>query len=174
MAKYIDLAQTGTGHEGTELDPFSWADYVAYVNVAGVGDFYIKGSATVTLWPDEVTVNVSPWNFETNGPYRLRVDMTALNTIWFKGLWKNGIIEFYNQPGSAVIKLRDVNLNNIFIHTAAGTGIVMEFRSCVGKGCTIIAEGLSEGCNIVIFDGNTGSFTDSIIQAAAWATDGPW
>jgi hypothetical protein len=85
--RYIDFDSTGTGHAGTDVDPFSFDDWQAslILNILPI-TFYVKGQVTTAL--SEILlhgtgerVDYVAWNPSVNGPPRI---FATAATVEFK------------------------------------------------------------------------------------------
>lgn len=70
-----DPAYIGTGHAGTELDPFSWDDFDSHSKSGNI--YYFEGykkenSSTINY--NGISFEVRVWNLLTKGPWRFNVE----------------------------------------------------------------------------------------------------
>ena len=75
MAKYVDFSSAGSGHAGTEIDPFSFSDFITDIGaLVATEDYYCKGTyetdGAVNFTGSQI-YNTFGWDISTNGPWRL-------------------------------------------------------------------------------------------------------
>jgi len=157
---YLDLAQTGSGHAGTELDPWSWAD--ASAGSYSSGDIVlIRGSATVAnanfpLGYGNI-VTLDKWG---DDPWRIRV--TDDFRFYSQYIVKNGIISIaYDSSITLSGPLNNMNI----IHESLIDANINVYDASYGlttvfKGCSIKAGKLTAVSTAIA------SAIDSIIAAA--------
>lgn len=100
---YVDLERSGTGYDGTEIDPWSFEDWQAAINLLPAGSTLLMRGQLETLGPAagghiEYTGNYAghkydAWDPVTNGPWRIKCtgDHThEINSVMIK----NGILEW--------------------------------------------------------------------------------
>lgn len=99
---YLDLAQAGSGHSGTEIDPWSIADWQSFLQIdIDNRTIYVKGTGTYTeqaLQWDSLGgsyTDYRAWNPSVNGPWRLHFPQYFTNTIYNDLLMCGGIL-WYN------------------------------------------------------------------------------
>jgi hypothetical protein len=75
---YVDLSANTDGHEGTQLDPYSIKDML---NRGNGNDYYLKGQCTFSDDFYLSECNLSPWDLELYGPWRINFDTQYKQSI---------------------------------------------------------------------------------------------
>jgi len=89
---YVDLSLGTNNHAGTELDPFSPADFLLST-ASGTKSYLIKGSYTFVNPLEYNVFSSTAQSFDRwlpNEPYRMK--FLQSNNIPLRGTWKNGVI----------------------------------------------------------------------------------
>lgn len=130
---YLDLSLTDTGHSGTELDPWSIADWQTHIFAMAAGStIWVRGQGETALelnWTGYSAHHYRPWNPSVNGPWRLKLTGNVEHRFWAVYI-EGGIIEITAgnpNPGSGT------QIDCVFkFHYAKWDG--------TGIGCTFFAE----------------------------------
>jgi hypothetical protein len=134
MAKYIDLAVTGTGHAGTTADPFSWEDLRAIVASGTDTDYYIKGSISTANLLTPWASNHDSFKFLPWGTDPFRINFLGSQYCKFYGTWHNAIIKF-DQDVNNIIYPNTSFYNCFYANPLGNDGLDGTVRF---YGCTII------------------------------------
>jgi hypothetical protein len=118
MARYCDLSSSGSGHAGTELDPWSWADLVSNTLpyfVDTFGDLFIKGSVDTTdnlLWAfDEGSISYEIKNWVEGEIWRINTTGTvSISDYVKKCTMKNGLIRSTNSANYSISIFNCLNM----------------------------------------------------------------
>lgn len=132
---YVNLSDNGSGHAGTESDPYSFEDWKDRVDTPVITEsdiiFYMRGTRTTTncnfyftMNPDWYTCDhytkYLPWGASVNGPWRLKLtngdgpgDYVSTEKVNFKG----GIL-FIDTPSATGFYPRDGQLYNMYVSTS--------------------------------------------------------
>jgi len=123
---YVDAALSGTGHAGTDVDPFSIAEMVTSFNATSNNIYQIKNSsATLTLNLTNVNAGHVLTNWISNQPWRIHtnyVNLPAGSTV------QNGIIKTESDSNFAG------NIYNCYFEASVGWS---HFKAAIVKGCIL-------------------------------------
>jgi len=171
MAKYVDLSLAGSGHAGTDIDPFSYPDFKADVETAGAETYNLKGEKeTVDDFFNSKNNQVyQAWNSLSYGPFRLR-DISADN-FSLKGLWDTAILEIGNDSTKGTIETCIMYGCMLKCYCegelAPGQEGLIYGDTCIFKGCTLQISILTQ-VNIGILE-----CTDCVVNVGTWAKGEP-
>ncbi|MBF0554537.1 MAG: hypothetical protein HQK96_08295 [Nitrospirae bacterium] len=146
MPKWVDLSISSGFFTGTELNPYSLAQWQAEAHGGLTETYYIRGQGSASLIDGHEflfssTATLYPWDLNLYGPYRL--NLVGGNAITnFGGFW-NGCIINCNDVYSSGFRIRH-NLNNVYCVTTDRMNIEGDIGNII-KGCVLKATNIYLG-----------------------------
>ena len=159
-ALYVDLAAVGTGHAGTDVDAFSFDDFIADIADADVGteyrlkgSFEYAGSTAVNFVGLNGGHSFLPWDAATNGPWRIRIATADVTFTDSTETFNGGIFSFGS--GSPILG-QLINVSNMYFKFDGAVTFGIPGGSHL-KGCTIDSA--------ISFTFGSGQYTDCVFVA---------
>jgi hypothetical protein len=167
MNYYVDInnSYVGTGHVGTEADPFSIEDYNAVVTDTDIS--YLRGKYECSNF--QIRSNLLPWNPVQNGCWIIHVTNSVNLESYFDFVMSGGIFHINGQfaldNGSNPGNLRSMTIRNCYVkatYFGLNLGTVFTCEGCLldilefdllGNGVDGVSAAIVKDCAIKTVNG---------------------
>jgi hypothetical protein len=172
MAKFADISVSGSGHAGTDIDPFTYTDLKTDIELGLAETYNIKGENEQSngLFVPSYNQIYQAWDAALYGPFRIR-DLD-LESFGLRGTWINGIIEI--GKGTTRGSMLGVTFLTCYFQCFCDAEVSgMRGLDYIGTGVNIF-----KGCSVRITslcqaDTATVEFIDSIVDVTNWVKGSP-
>jgi hypothetical protein len=173
MAKYANISVSGSGHAGTELDPFTYIDLKTDIELGLAETYNIQGENEQSngLFIPQDNQIYQAWDAALYGPFRIR-DLD-LDGFGLRGTWKKCILELGkgSTRGSLLGATFLTCYFQCFCEAELAPGIAgLDYT---GTGVNVFKGGSARISTLCQADSATIEFIDCLVDVTTWMKGSP-